>query len=516
MRITLLSVGLAVLFCAGGPGRASAVQPEQCRRAGYDVTAFGARGDSLTLCTRAIQAAVDSAAAAGGGAVRFPPGRYLSGTIVLKSHVSLHLGEGAVLLGSTRTGDYPRHVPAFRSYTDNYVTQSLIYAEGQHDIAITGRGTLDGQGAAYPWEEYRDRPDVIRMVDCRDILIEGIHLRNSALWMQHYLACDNLRIQGIEVYNHSTFNNDMLDIDCCHNVTVSDCRGDCDDDGITLKSTAGRATENVTITGCFVRAGCNAIKLGTESNGGFKNIVISNCAIDSWFGKPGFYGMPLGIAGIALEIVDGGTLENVTVSNISLRNVSVPLFLRLANRARPFKDGMEKPGIGSFSNVVISNIVASCLDASGSSITGLPGHPIRNVTLSNIRITAPGGGTRQEFLKPVPELEKDYPEATMFGNLPACGFYCRHVEGLRLRDVDIQVDSADARPAMVFEDVARLELNGVAESRPGPGAEAALVLRDVREATLAFCRKAAASARLFVCTGDSSGIRTFGNADAER
>ncbi len=515
MRIPLLMAGLAFLFCAVAPARAASVPEVKCRLAVYDVTAFGAVGDSLTLCTRAIQAAVDSAAATGGGQVWFPPGCFLSGTIVLKSHVSLNLEQGAVLLGSTDIINYPKLVPAFRSFTDNYVTQSLIYAEGQHDIAITGRGTLDGQGAAFPWEEYRDRPDVIRMVSCRDILIQGIHLRNSALWMQHYLACDYLRIQGIDVYNHSTFNNDMLDIDCCRHVTVSDCTGDSDDDGITLKSTSDRATENVTITNCFVRAGCNAIKLGTESNGGFKNIVISNCAVDSWFGKPGFYGMPIGIAGIALEIVDGGTLENVTITNISLKNVSVPLFLRLANRARPFRKDMEKPGIGSFTNVVISNITASSLDASGSSITGLPGHPIRNVTLSNIRITVPGGGTREEYLKPVPELEQDYPEATMFGNVPACGLYCRHVDGLRLRDVDIQVDSADARPAMVFEDVASLELNGIAESRRGPGAEAALVLRDVRGASLAFCRKASGTAGLFVCAGDTSGIRGFGNAEGQ-
>lgn len=513
MRMQMVLLLFSGLFGATHTGRVMAAPGGYEGSNVYNIREFGAVGNGQTLVTRAIQDAVDSAGAAGGGTVYFPPGRYLSGTVVLKSGVTLQLEQGAVLLGSTRIEDYPEMIPSFRSYTDNYVRHSLVYAENQHDIAITGKGAIDGQGEAFRWEEYRDRPDVIRIVSCRDILIEGIKLRSSPLWMQHYLDCDNLRIHGINVFNHSTYNNDMLDIDCCRNVLISDCIGDSDDDGITLKSTSDKPTENVVITNCVISAGCNAIKLGTESNGGFKNITISNCLIDSWFGKAGFYGMPIGIAGIALEIVDGGTLENVTINNISIRNVSVPLFLRLANRARPFRDGMEKPGIGSFSNVVISNITASCLDPSGSSITGLPGRPIRNVTLCNIRIVCPGGGTQEDFLRPVKEMGADYPEATMFGNLPSYGLYCRHVEGLRLRDMDFQVDSTDARPAMLFEDVEHLELNGIAESRQGPGAEAALVLKDVRGASLAFCRKASGTARLFVCQGDSSGIRSYCNAE---
>ncbi len=450
----------------------------------------GAAGDGLTKDTRAIQKAVDLAHADSGGTVYFPPGTYLSGTIILKSNVTLYLETGATLLGSADTLDYPHIRHSFRSYTEKYVDQSLIFAEGQHNVGLCGGGTIDGNGKKFQWREYMSRPQVIKMVSCRHIRVEGLTLTSSPLWMQHYLGCEFLSVRGLHVYNHSTWNNDMIDIDCCRNVTVSDCYGNSDDDALTLKSTSDHPTENVTITNCVLGSGCNAIKMGTESNGGFRNISITNCVIDSYFDKRGHYGLTPGIGGIVLEIVDGGTLENVTVSNIAIKNVMVPLFLRFANRARPFRDGMAKPGIGTYRNVIVSDIIASGLSGHGCSVTGLPGHPLTGITLSNLRFTFPGGVSAEHYKRPVPELEAEYPEAIMFDSLPAWGLYCRHAEGLRLENIDFVLERADERPAMVFDDVTGLDLDGFSERRPDSPVSPAVELRGVKNALLAGCRPA--------------------------
>lgn len=476
-----------------------------------NVRKFGAAGDGATKDTEAIQRAVDAAHAGGAGTVYFPPGQYLSGTIFLKSNVTLHLEHGATLLGSTDSLDYPRIRPKFRSYTDSYVSQSLLFAEDQEHIAITGRGTIDGQGQSFQWKEYGSRPNVIRFVTCRHVHVEGIRLQNSPLWMQHYLGCEHVTIRGIHVHNHSTWNNDMIDIDCCRNVIISDCYGNSDDDALTFKSTADHPTENVTVTNCVLGSGCNAIKMGTESNGGFKNISITNCVIDSYYGKKGFYGLPKGIGGVVLEIVDGGTLENVTISNIAIKNVMVPLFLRFANRARPFKEDMEKPGIGTFRNVVISDIIASGVDSLGCSITGLPGHMLTGVTLSNLRFTFPGGGTLEDYNRPVPELEAEYPEAWMFGALPAWGLYCRHVEGIRLENIDFVLEGPDARPALVFDDVRGLDIDGFSERRPDRAVSPVIEFRGVSDALARGCRPARGAPSFLRLVGNNSRVSLVGN-----
>ena len=244
-----------------------------------DVRDFGAQPDGKALCTAAIQKAIDACAAMGGGSVYLPPGTLRSGTIYLKSNVTLLLESGSTLLGSENIADYPRNVPAVRSYTDNYVDRSLIAGQDLENVAIRGRGTIDGNGGKFRWPQYLTRPYAIRLVRCRGILIEGVTMRNSAMWMQHYLACDRVTVRGITVFNHVTHNNDGIDLDGCHDATVSDCCFDSDDDAITLKSTLNRACENITITNCTAASHCSAIKMGTESNGGFKNITIANCAI---------------------------------------------------------------------------------------------------------------------------------------------------------------------------------------------------------------------------------------------
>jgi len=246
----------------------------------YDIRSFGAVGDGITLDTQALQAAIDTCSRRG-GTVIVPPGNFLTGSLRLRSNVDLYLAAGAVILGSTELKDYEEHTPAFQSYNDVFLKHSLFYAEQSDHITIRGEGTIDGQGSAFPTtttvrpDRYRNRPFILRFIQCRFVRIEDVTMKNSAMWMQHYLACDDLLIRGIRVYNHANKNNDMMDIDGCRNVVISDCIGDTDDDAITLKSTSPRITENVVITNCVLSSHCNALKCGTESTGGFRNITVT-------------------------------------------------------------------------------------------------------------------------------------------------------------------------------------------------------------------------------------------------
>jgi hypothetical protein len=261
---------------------------------------------------------------------------------------------------------------------------------------------------------------------------------------------------------------------------MSDCIGDTDDDGITIKSTSPAISEHIVITNCVVSSHCNAIKMGTESVGGFRNIAISNCAVKPSDQKNVVYGVADGISGVALEIVDGGVMENVTVSNITIDRVGTPLFVRLGNRARKYTDDAPAPGVGSIRNVLISGIIARGTNAT-SSINGIPGHPVEGIVLRDIRLISTGGGEAKDTVRPVPENENKYPEALMFGSrLPAYGLYIRHTKGIDLDGVTCMLDAPDIRPALVCEDVEGIGIDGltIAPPRDAP----AMLFADVRNA----------------------------------
>lgn len=465
----------------------------------YDVCAFGAKADGETLCTPDIQGAIDACSGDGGGTVYLGPGKYLSGTIYLKSGVTLRLAAGCVLLGSTRLDDFPVTIPAYRSYTDNYTERSLIYAERAERIAITGRGIIDGQGRAFKGP-YKVRPYMIRFIECRDVLMEDVTIVNSPMWVQHFLACDDVRISGITVKSHVNHNNDGIDIDSCHRVVISGCNIDSGDDAIVLKSTSERVCKDVMVSGCVLRSTCNALKMGTESNGGFRNIVLSACAIHD-----------TRLAGVALEIVDGGVMDGIVVSDITMDGVGAPIFIRLGNRARTFKDAMERPGIGKLRNVTISNIEARGGNATGCAIAGLPEAKIENLTLSNVRLSFKGGGTKEDAKRAIPEHPAAYPEYSMFGGLPAYGLYCRHVEGLTLTNVQLEVEAVDGRHAVVLEDVAEATVDQL-RADASREAEALLRFSDVGGALVRGCRPVG-QARVFlsVVGQGSKGIMLTGN-----
>lgn len=483
---------LCVIGLAGAPAASGA-------EALYDIRDFGAKPDGQTLCTQAIQAAVDKCAADGGGTVYLPPGRYLCGTILMKSGVTLRLDSGCTLLGSTSLNDYPPTTSALRSYTDNYTDKCLIYGEKLQRIAITGRGVIDGQGAAFQGP-YKVRPYMIRFVECRDVVVEGVTMKNSPMWVQHYLACDDVRISGITVASHVNHNNDGIDIDSCHRVVITGCNIDSGDDAIVLKSTTARLCKDVVVSACVLRSSCNALKLGTESNGGFQNIVMTGCTIYDTH-----------LAGIALEMVDGGTMDRVIVTDITMTGVGAPIFIRLGNRARPFKEDMDKPGIGSMRNITLSNIEATGANSIGCAICGLPDARIQNLTLSNIRLSFAGGGTAEQASRAVPEEPQKYPEYAMFGRLPAYGMYYRHVDGLRLTNVQLQWAGADRRHAVVLEDVTDAAFDGLDTARAS-GAASPLRLTEVRDVLIRGCRPAPGTDVFLKVQGArTTGVTLIGN-----
>ncbi len=434
----------------------------------YYVTDFGGVGDSVTLNTLAIQSAINACAKAGGGKVILTAGTYLTGTILMKNNVEFHLEHNATLLGSTNHKDYPlQPLPKYRSHKDQLGGfYALIYAEGAENIAITGSGTIDGQGKYQiprPNPVAGDidgRPRNILFISCKNILVDGIHLRNSGVWNQHYLNCEDVMINNISVYNHSNRNNDGIDIDGCRRVVLSNSIIDSDDDGITLKSTGSAPCEDIVITNCVVSSFCNAIKAGTESSGGFKNISISNCVVKPSKSKekPFFNTPKIGITGLSLIIVDGGVMEGITVNNLVINGTMAPIYIRLGNRARRYTAGIPKPKVGKVQNISISNVVAYGAGSWGSSITGLPEYPIKNILLNNIQLFTKGGVSEGDFNKVVAEDAKGYPQPTIWKNLPAYGLYLRHIEGISINSLMLGVKNSDSRVPIMAEDVSNLQI----------------------------------------------------------
>lgn len=485
-------------------GTAASAARESPRTGGLPVFAvdrFGAVADGRTKDTEAIQAAIDAAHAAGGGAAYLPPGTYLSGGIELRSRVTLHLEAGATLLGSTDLADYPPHEgpPADCDAGQRH----LVFARGASDIAITGAGTIDGQGQAF-WEPSgrpptppdrlwadvvthnwkpvgnNDRPSpMVELAECRNVRIEGVTLRNSPGWTLRPIACDIVMIRGIVIRNPiDGINTDGIDPTACQNVFIADCDIDTGDDAICLKSENPygdlRVTRNVVVTNCVLSCCCNAFKLGTATQGGFEDITFTNSVIHNRDDAPLNERV---ISGIAIEMVDGGWVDGVSVSDIRMRNTRTPLFIRLGNRGW----GQPTPVPGRLRRVRISGIEATGAILT-SSITGLPEQPVEGVTLSGIRIETDEGGRREWVDRDIPEEVAEYPEARMFGRLPAYGLYIRHALGVRVSGTEIRSTVPDPRPLLVADDVEGLSVDALDGTASGPDTP----LLDLRDTRVAF------------------------------
>ncbi len=480
----------------------------------FNIKVFGAKGDGKTVDSKAINDAIAAASQQGGGTVLFPAGTFLSYSIRLKSNISLYLDQGCTLLAadSLAGGRYDDPEPnewgdkRYQDYGHSHWHNSLIWGENLENISILGPGLIHGKGLSrgfyrtdrwerigvnagpFMWEGGANKAIALKL--CRNVILKDF----TVIYGGHFgilaTGVDNLTIDNLKMDT----NRDGMDIDCCQNVRIANCTVNSPyDDAICLKSSFGlgyaRPTQNVTITNCQVsgydlgtlyngtyqrkqfnqvpdqEGPTGRIKFGTESNGGFKNITISNCVFDY-------------CRGFALETVDGALLEDVTITNITMRDiVNSPIFLRLGSRMR----GPEGVPIGALRRVMISNLVAYNADSHFATlISGLPNHNIEDVKLHDIRIYyRPIDSPATRIQAVVPEYEKVYPEPQKFGVLPAYGFYIRHVQNMELRNVEISFMGKETRPAFVMDDVKGIELRNV-KAQKADGASL-FVLKNVED-----------------------------------
>jgi len=418
----------------------------------YNVKSFGAKADGKTLDTRSIQDAIDKAHENGGGVVEIQAGTYKIGTLILKDNINLHLQAGAVLLGSPDYMDYTEIIHEFDSRTNElYAKYFMVFAEGANNISITGEGTIHGNGVEH-FQESRPqnlRPYMIRLVDCQNVSIKDVFLSESANWTLHLLGCRDVNIDNIIIETTAEGNRDGLDIDACLRVRVANSRFACTDDAIVMKATCDVLCQDIAITNCIMSSGGSAIKTGTESNGGFKNISVSNCVINDIDRH----------AGIELMTVDGGMMQNIVLENLTMDNVATPIFIRLGIRSRPFKPGQYVNKIDDVKDIYLNNITVTNAKLP-SSIMGLHHKKIKNVSINNYSVRYNESQAARPYNE-VPFEEFSYPMAVAFENLPAYGLYCRNVEDLHLDNVSMYSTVNETRPALSFDRVNDLELFSV-------------------------------------------------------
>lgn len=449
----------------------------------FNIKDFGAIGDGLTINTIAIQKAIDKCFEVGGKVI-IPAGTFVTGTIYMKSNVNLHIEESGVLKGSPFFKDYPNNEVVYKNIFTHkqdgglYANKALIFAENVYNISFTGVGTIDGSGDSKEFqlgndntsEKSRSRPCMLLIIDSKRIKVSDLNLRNSAYWLQNYLGCENLQLKRLKIFNHSNYNQDGMDIDA-KNVLIEDCVIDVDDDGICFKShDRNRIVENIIVRNCIISSNCNAIKFGTASLGGLRNVSIKNCTIKKasadhirkWQKNLKFIELPVTvISGIALESVDGGVIEKIRISNIKMTDVQTPIFIVLGNRGRKQVDD-NVTQIGKIEDLSIRNIWATSHSKMSSSITAYPGQYVKNVKLKNIFISSMGKGTASEAELVLPENSRAYPENRMYGMVyPASGLFVRHVNNLSVKNLRLETRSADLRSSIVLDDVENIKFKNL-------------------------------------------------------
>jgi len=454
----------------------------------YNITAYGAKADGKTNNTTAIQSAIDKASANGGGRVLVPAGKFVTGVIEIKTGVELHLAANAVLLATPKRIDYgPEKASA------------LIVADGQQNIGITGPGTIDGQAELLikdiyvmlrngslkdkEWQQYNEwgqmrpeennRPQLILFRNCSDITIKKVTIKNGLCWIQNYQSCTNMVIDSINVQSNTFLNNDGIDLVDCKNVKLTNSNFNVADDGICLKSHDPKGLcENIYIANCKVRSSASAFKMGTASFGGFKKITVRDLYVYNTFRSA-----------IALETVDGGILEDIDIRRVTAKNTGNAIFIRLGKRRKNIAPGHIK---GIYIGNVKVQVPAGKPDAGyqmegprelfehnifPASITGIPGYPVSDITLENIEIAYNGNAKEYiafsniDSLENIPEKAGDYPEFSMFGELPAWGFYVRHANNVKMKNVKLIATGDEYRAACVFDDMDGLDLDGIKISK---------------------------------------------------
>ncbi len=438
----------------------------------YNILDFGAVSDGITNCSPAIQKAVDHANENGGGVIYVPYGKYVMSSVHLYDDIHFVFEAGTLILGSLDPDEFDAReevdYPLYQDCSHSYFHRSLFWAENCKNISFTGNATIDmrevWENTPVPnenaWVSCRANK-IISLKNCKDVLISDIKMLGATDLALYMAGCEDVRVTGLSM----KVNIDGISPDCCKNVVISDCNIVAGDDGIVLKTSYAlsekRASENIVISNCVVSSRMCAIKFGTETNGDFKNISITGCSIYDTC-----------LTALALEIADGGVMDGINVNNITMQNVGTPFIIMLTNRA----NGPEGTTIGKIKNITIDNLTA--IGSYGhiepiryttvvsddeimtepviisSSVVGQPDSYLENISLSNINITVPGGGTEEDRKIPVPEIPNQTPSASAFGTkLPAYGIYFRYVKGLTTNNINIHTLDEDKRESMVFEKV---------------------------------------------------------------
>ncbi|MEM6697397.1 MAG: glycosyl hydrolase family 28 protein [Bacteroidota bacterium] len=438
----------------------------------WDIRDFGAVGDSKTLNTVAIQAAIDTCSKAGGGTVLLKDGTYLSGTILLKNKVKLLIEKEAKLLGSPNPADY-KDIDPFVDATGQRRGKCLIGALEVEDISIEGQGIIDGQGKQFLQQNLlktmkqleldttkiknyaSNRPFLLRFVRSSRISLKNIHLRQSAAWACHFYQCQNILIDSLNIYNHAHRNNDGIDLDSSSDAVIKNCTIDAGDDALCFKTTSPMPTENIEVSFCKLKSDWGAIKFGTESMGDFRNIKITDCHLHDTRG-----------GGIKVLSVDGANISDITLDRIKMDNVDMPIFIRLGERLRTYR-AAPKQVVGSIDSLRIRNVHASSRSLensrvqppSGILITGTPNHKIGYLSLENISLQLAGGGKVEHRNKVVAEDEKRYPEFSLFEVLPASTLYARHIKSLNISNLNSSFFEEDERTETLYLDVEEIKID---------------------------------------------------------
>jgi polygalacturonase len=474
-------------FVAGIAGTA-ALRPQKAAAAAGDLLtpqAFGARGNGESLDTQAIQTAIDTAHRNGGGTVRFPAGRYLSGLLALRSNVSLWLDNGAVL---TMAPDDRAFAPANTEREGIAYRAALLAGENVESVAVWGEGSIECNRTR------RGGPKPIALLRSKRVSLRGISIRNSPNYTISLLGCEDVTIDGINIYNGWA---DGIDPDCSRRVRISNCFVESVDDAICLKASGQMgeriATEGVAVTNCVLRTASIHFKCGTESCRDFSNIVLANCTFH------GDMGMRHGNPGLSFYTVDGGSLRNVSVTNVTMQNVGIPIALRRGTRNRCGGDSA-----GVLESIRIANVAASGAKLP-SVIAGITNAPVRDVRIQGLSVSMSRADSVTRPLAEIPERPGDYPDPTMFGPLPAYLLYVRHASELVLRDVRAVAAAGETRAAIIMDDVFRCGLEGLrAEAGPGPD----VWLHDAQESAV---RDPEGRLRLRVGGNKSRGLRLAGD-----
>ena len=410
--------------------------------------------------TAAIQRAIDAAGEAG-GTVRLDHGDYVSGTLEMRSNVRLEICAGTRLLASTDLKDYPEMHARRLTVQDTSMGmhQSLIFAEGCENISLYGAGVIDGQGGPqhFPGAETAQgtpgRPFLIRVIDCRRVHISGLTLKNAACWMQNYLNCDEVLIEGLTVRNHANYNNDGMDIDGCRDVVIRHCRVSSGDDALCFKGASQRGLDRVLVEDCDFYSACNAVKVGTDTQGDFRNVLIRRCRIGGLSEDPSGLKHPCADSGVSLEMVDGGTLENFWLTDLYITRSWSPFFFRLEDRGR-VKPGDPRPSIGTMRRVLISRVRGEANGPRGSYLLGIPEKAMEDIAFEDVRLLQYPWKSPAPDARSYSDLKGVYPDAHMIdsvGPAPACSLWARHARRVTLKDYQVIPQGTDSRPAFVDE-----------------------------------------------------------------